>query len=275
MENGHGLNGKTDDRPPAELHLTRFLTPRLKENGHCKKDTTALIILNSPISDFSCFETLYDHASYVLCADGGANRLHDLLTTHYHDQPWRSALKKALPDAIHGDLDSVKDDVRKKYEHVGVQVSHDPDQYSTDFGKGIKKAIENVPHVEDILVLGSIGGRVDQGIGLLHEIYREQKFNHASIRFWLFSEASITVLLQRGTTTISTPVTQGLITRNVGILPLYGKASITIKGFEWDVTDWPTEMGGQVSTSNHITADQVSVTTDTEVLFTVERQIER
>ncbi|CAK4032102.1 Thiamine pyrophosphokinase 3 [Lecanosticta acicola] len=229
--------------------------------------------LNSPISDSHCFERLYGHASYILCADRGANRLHDLLVAHHADQSWLSALRTALPDAIHGDLDSVKDDVRKKYEQVGVQVSHDPDQYSTDFGKGIKTVIENVPHVKDILVLGSIGGRVDQGTGLLHEIYREQKFNYPNIRFWLFSEASISVLLRRGTTIISTSVKEGLITRNVGILPLYGKASISINGFEWDVTDWPTETGGQVSTSNHIMAEQVFITTDTEVIFTVERRI--
>ncbi|EME47493.1 hypothetical protein DOTSEDRAFT_85972 [Dothistroma septosporum NZE10] len=247
------------------------LTMGLLQYSTSPDSTTALIILNSPIDDFRCFERLYDHASYVLCADGGANRLHDSLVAHYHEQRWPSALKKARPHAIHGDLDSVKDDVRKKYEDIGVQISYDPDQYSTDFGKAIKKVIEDLPHVEDIVVLGSVGGRVDQGIGLLHEIYREQKINHPNIRIWLVSEANISTLLRRGRTAISTPLGDGLITRNVGILPLYGKALITIEGFEWDVTDWPTEMGAQVSTSNHIMADQVIVTTNTEVLFTVER----
>ncbi|KAK4632412.1 Thiamine pyrophosphokinase 2 [Fulvia fulva] len=275
MEKGHGVKDKTDGGSPAQIHLTQFLAATLKENGHSDKSTTALIILNSPISDFECFERLYNHASYVLCVDGGANRLHDLLVARHHDQPWASALQKALPNAVHGDLDSVRDDVRKKYEQVGVQVSHDPDQYCTDFGKAIKKVMANVPCLENILVLGSIGGRVDQGIGLLHEMYREQKFNHPELRFWLFTESSISILLQKGTTTIHTPINKGLITPNVGILPLYGKACISIKGFEWDVTAWATEMGRQVSTSNHIMADQVFVTTDTEVLFTVERQIER
>jgi thiamine pyrophosphokinase len=40
---------------------------------------------------------------------------------------------------------------------------------------------------------------------------------------------------------------------------------------EWDVQEWHTQMGGQVSTSNHIVKDQVTISTDAEVLFTVER----
>lgn len=237
--------------------------------------SVALIILNTPISDFTYFKRLYDHASFVVCADGGANRLHDLLIKEFPDQKVAKALDSAKPDSIHGDLDSLSDHVRKQFESIGVPVTHDPNQYCTDFDKAIKKTIEKMPQVRDILVLGSLSGRVDQGIGLLHEIYREQKFDHPGLRYWLFSEASITTLLLPGTTKINTPLKDGLITRNVGILPLYGKASITLKGFEWDVENWPTEMGGQLSTSNHIFADQVCVSTDIHVLFTVERKVGR
>jgi thiamine pyrophosphokinase len=84
--------------------------------------------------------------------------------------------------------------------------------------------------------------------------------------------SSITLLLWPGTTKIETPLKEGLITPNVGILPLFGKAVITTKGLEWDVEDWPTEMGGQISTSNHIVEDHISISTDVHVLFTVERK---
>lgn len=255
----------------TELRPTRYLEASSRDAS----DQVALIILNTPISDFTFFKRLYDHAGYVVCADGGANRLHDLLLSDFPDKDMVKALQSAKPDAVHGDLDSLDENVRKRYEQIGVPISLDPDQYSTDFGKAIKKTIENVSNVRDILVLGSLGGRIDQGIGLLHEIYREQKYTHPDLRFWLFSEASISVLLQPGTTVVRTPLKNSLIKRNVGILPLYGKASITLKGFEWDVEDWPTEMGGQVSTSNHILEDQVSITTDNDVLFTVERKVGR
>lgn len=261
------------------LWPTHYLqAPARKENGRPKdisQDDIALIILNSPIEDFKYFKRLYDHTSYVLCADAGADRLYNLLTSTFSDLAWDTALRKALPSTIHGDLDSLTDHARNCFAKLGVEITKDPDQYSTDFGKGINKVLSHKPGVRDILVLGSLGGRVDQGIGLLHELYREQKFRHPHVRFWLFSEASVSVMLKPGTTVLLTPLSEGLITRNIGILPIYGPASISTKGLEWDVQDWRTEMGGQVSSSNHIVEDRVEITTDNEVLFTVERAVGR
>lgn len=177
-----------------------------------------------------------------------------------------------LPDIIHGDLDSLRDDVRRYYHGQGVAITKDPDQYSTDFGKGIRQVLKEQPLVRQFLVLGTIAGRLDQGIGLLGEMLREQHSNHdPGIRLWLFSESSISFILDQGKTVIHTPLKDGLITRNVGILPIYGPAHITTQGLEWDVEDWPTHMGGQISSSNHIVADEISIVTDAEVLFTMER----
>lgn len=269
-------NGKDDT---TTLWPTHYLqAPTRKENGRpqdVSQDSIALIILNSPIEDFEYFKRLYNHASYVLCADAGADRLYSLLTSTYCDLAWDTALRKALPNTIHGDLDSLTDHTRNCFAKLGVEVTQDPDQYSTDFGKGINKVLSQQPGVRDLLVLGSVGGRVDQGIGLLHELYREQKFRHPNIRFWLFSESSVSVMLKPGTTVLHTPLSEGLITKNVGILPIYGPASINTHGLEWDVQDWKTEMGGQVSSSNHIVADRIEITTDNEVLFTVERAVGR
>lgn len=238
-------------------------------------EKTALIILNSPIAEYEYFRRLYEHASFCVCADGGANRLADLLQSHHAGLDWQQALQVALPHAIHGDLDSLDEDIGARYEALGVDISHDPDQYSTDFGKAVKKVAERLPNVRDVLVMGSVGGRVDQGIGLLGEFYREQIVQQPSLRFWLFSEASVSTILEVGTTDIATPLKDGRIKRNIGILPLYGPAVISTQGLEWDVQDWPTEMGGQMSTSNHIVEDRISVITDREVLFTVERAVAR
>ena len=138
-----------------QLHPAKYL--QAKAEGSNGDSGVALIILNSPISDHEGFRQLYRHASFRLCADGGANRLYDAFGTE----------SDVLPDLIHGDLDSLDDTVRQAYEKLGVQVSEDPDQYSTDFGKAIKTVIEHMPEASDILIHGSLGGRVDQGIGLL------------------------------------------------------------------------------------------------------------
>jgi hypothetical protein len=40
-----------------------------------------LIILNSPIENFEAFRRVWNNSDYRICADGGANRLHDLFKT--------------------------------------------------------------------------------------------------------------------------------------------------------------------------------------------------
>ena len=267
-------DNNADTKASSEIWSTKFLKPKSDSadlNTQHGDGGIALIILHSPIEDIEYFRRLWSHASFRLCADGAANRLHDLVTKVYSESEWEVALRTALPDAIHGDLDSLDDAVRSRYESMGVEISKDPDQYSTDFGKAVKKVCERLPNVQHVLVLGSIGGRVDQGIGLLGELYREQKFNHPNVRFWLFSEANVSTILSPGITLIHTPLKERLITRNIGILSVYGPAKISTTGLEWDVEDWETEMGGQMSTSNHIISDDITVRTNSYVLFTVER----
>jgi hypothetical protein len=46
----------------------------------------ALIILNQPIADTKILDRLWSHTSYRLCADGGANQLHDLFVQNNPSQ---------------------------------------------------------------------------------------------------------------------------------------------------------------------------------------------
>mgnify|MGYP001940438648 CR=1 FL=1 len=177
-----------------------------------------------------------------------------------------------LPDFIHGDLDSLRDDVRDYYQARDVPVVRDGDQYSTDFGKCMQKLSSRLPAstVRDVLVLGTLGGRVDQGLGLLHEMTREET-KHENLRLWLFSESSLTFILRSRTNVLRCLQQGGVFSENVGILPIYGPATISTEGLEWDVKDWYTRIGGQVSTSNHVKADVVRIETDAPILFTIER----
>lgn len=108
---------------------------------------------------------------------------------------------------------------------------------------------------------------------------REQQRQSIPGDLYLISEESITFILAAGENTIRTPGVNRpgcdgdggyLLEENVGIIPFLGPSSITTNGFQWDVTDWPTEIGGQLSTSNHIRADVVSVEAKGPILFTLE-----
>ncbi|KAI9655603.1 MAG: hypothetical protein M1821_005397 [Bathelium mastoideum] len=188
-------------------------------------------------------------------------------------------MSKQLPSCIHGDLDSLRPDVRQFYQQKGVSITQDDDQYSTDFCKAMKmidrSRLQSTNDDEksdwnQINILGSIAGRVDQGIGLLHEMLREQ-VTRPQLDFILFSDRSISYILHRGLNRIELDVSAGIVTPNVGILPIYGPATISTQGLEWDVQGWRTEMGGNMSTSNHVVRNVVEVDTDAKILFTIER----
>jgi len=246
-------------------------------------------------------------------------------------------------------LDSLRPSVRQHYEKLGVAIVEDPDQYSTDFTKCLQYLNANIAEIIasprqqkaksatkkvnaagnstpsqitrnptlEIVILGGLGGRVDQAFSQIHHLYmmtqnqRELREanqanaeNHskpaAGGNLYLVSEESITFILQQGKNIIRTPATKRadvkseplesqpdasealrkrkrdeqepeyFFEENIGIIPISAPALITTRGFEWDVQDWHTEIGGQISTSNHIRADTVEVETSVPVLFTVE-----
>ena len=270
---------------PSDVH--EFFPAKFLSHSTRSEDATcpSLLILNQPIAHFDAFSRLWAHSSYRICADGGANRLFDMfrgnlagLKEQYvgifsTDSKWMYMPDTLqLPDVVHGDLDSLRDDVRDYYAAHGVEISRDKDQDSTDFGKTMQKISTRVAPtaLQDVIVLGTLGGRVDQGLGLLHEMIREEA-KHSNLRLWLFSESSVSFNLKRRHNVIRGLQSSGIFTENVGIVPMYGAATITTSGLEWDVCAWYTQIGGQVSTSNHVRADEVRVETDATVLFTIER----
>lgn len=150
---------------------------------------------------------------------------------------------------------------------------HDPDQYSTDFSKAIRH-VRSVKPGMDILALGGLGGRVDQALSQLHHLYLFPAGRGTTEgKLYLLSAESLTFLLEAGTHRIwiREDSLDDIFAKHVGILPIGEPSIISTKGLEWDVTDWKTEFGGQVSTSNHIlpATEVVEVQTDKDVLFTV------
>lgn len=132
----------------------------------------------------------------------------------------------------------------------------------------------------DIIALGGIGGRVDQGISQLHHLYLFQSgTGYEEGKIFLLSGSSLTFLLKAGKHHIHVREDgeQDAFAKHVGIIPLREPSHITTKGLEWDVTDWLSQIGGKVSTSNHIMPDTryIEVETTKDVLFTVAlRQID-
>ncbi|KAK5944342.1 thiamine pyrophosphokinase [Knufia obscura] len=226
-----------------------------------------ILILNQPINR-PALNAVIDNAVMLVCADAGGNRL-----MQYDEHPNG---KKRLPDAIVGDLDSLSNEAQQYYQKQGVQVVKDPDQYSTDFTKSLKWMRQEWDKRKDenedldVVVMGGLGGRVDQGFSQIHHMYmvlQQRDLLRGSI--YLLSEQSLSFVLAAGQNDMH--VNDGVFAENIGIIPVLGLTHISTSGLEWDVSNWPTEFGSQISTSNHIRSNLVKVTVHgSRPLFTLE-----
>ncbi|TQS33754.1 hypothetical protein Golomagni_05890, partial [Golovinomyces magnicellulatus] len=152
----------------------------------------SLLVLNQPLKNSATLRRLWKNAALRVAADGGANRLYTLSTFHG---------KFSNLNAIVGDLDSLSANVRDFYssQPSPAVVVHLVDQESTDFNKAVKWIREEYRSGMDVVALGGLGGRVDQGIRQLHEIYLLQEDpTYASGRLYLLSGSSLTFLLKAG-----------------------------------------------------------------------------
>ena len=189
-----------------------------------------------------------------------------------------------------GDLDSVEPETLARLEACGTAIVHDPDQDSTDFGKSVchvrgrssSSDDDNKPF--DIIAVGGLGGRVDQGLSQIHHLYLFQRGqDYDDGRMYLVSEQSLTFLLKPGRHRIHVrgdgeggkeeeeEEEQEVFGKHVGIVPIGTTARISTRGLQWDVEDWETEFGGQLSTSNHVLPESkiVEVITNKDVVFTI------
>ncbi|CCF45711.1 thiamine pyrophosphokinase [Colletotrichum higginsianum] len=255
--------------PSFEWHPVALLRERRPEYPGPADFT--LIVLNQPVKHTPVFDSLWTNALTRVAADGGANRLHDLSKA----AEARSHSPFTNLDVIIGDLDSLLPPVRDYYTSLEkpAQVIHDSDQYSTDFGKAVSWIRSNHEPAIDIVALGGLGGRVDQGLSQVHHLYLFQPgTDYAHGKLYLVSGQSLTFLLKPGHHSIW--VREGgddVFGKHVGIIPIGGTSYITTKGLEWDVEDWETKFGGHISTSNHVLPETtvVEIATTNTVLFTI------
>ncbi|XDG09762.1 hypothetical protein ABKA04_009377 [Annulohypoxylon sp. FPYF3050] len=246
----------------------------------------ALVILNQPIIDEDLFKDIWSIAKTCVAADGGANHVYNLN---------QKSLLKGNRDAspagdyvnlgtIIGDLDSLSDEARTFFttQSANCTIIHDPDQYSTDFTKAVRLVRKEFPG-KAIVCMGGLGGRVDQGLSQIHHLYLFQTSpTYADGKMFLLSGESLSFLLKAGKHRIHVRepdagvgnfvrISGDPFAKYVGIIPVKEPSIITTKGLEWDVENWPTEFGGQMSTSNHVLPETkvVEIETTKDVLFTI------
>lgn len=248
----HALSTNT-----MKLHKNEFLMKGVSKETF--SSSYAIIFLNSESTTADYIHRLWNQAAFRICADGGANRLHDSLS--------QKDRKDYLPEYIAGDLDSIRPDVYNFYKSLGTKVLRIDDQDNNDLDKCLN-IINDHFHTDkavEVLVIGAFGGRFDQELACIHALY---KWQNQFSRMVMLGGVSALTLLTPGQHTIR-PVL-GVEGPTCGLVPMSGVCrDITTVGLKWNLEHGSLEMGKLISTSNEIICDTVLVDTDNYLLWTV------
>ncbi|GBG63036.1 hypothetical protein CBR_g34735 [Chara braunii] len=173
-----------------------------------------------------------------------------------------------VPDAIKGDFDSIRPEVKDYYAKLGteiIDVSYDQD--TTDLHKCISFVVESTPMVEQrkLVVLGALGGRLDHELANFHLLHE-----FANLRIILLNDENLALLLPGRVRNVIKPNTawQG---PHCGLIPIgFPSMCTTTTGLQWNLDGTGMAFGKLVSSSNRLNSDVITVVSDTSLLWTTE-----
>lgn len=188
----------------------------------------AVLVANGELPAIHRLSAIAGSSSYVLAADGGANRLVQL---------------GIVPDAVIGDFDSLTAILPASVERIAA-----PDQSRTDLDKAVTYLIEQ--GFRKISIVGATGDRLDHTFQALAILV---KYAHA---------AELRLIDDVGT---AYPVNAHLEVATsagqlVSLMPLGRAENVLTSGLEWALHSEDLAAGVRDGTSNRATGDKVSVT---------------
>ncbi|XP_077240709.1 thiamine pyrophosphokinase1 isoform X2 [Tasmannia lanceolata] len=173
------------------------------------------------------------------------------------------------PDAIKGDMDSVRPEVREFYSNLGTKIVDESyDQDTTDLHKCVAYIHDSTPNLEKsnlcILIAGALGGRFDHEVGNINVLCR-----FSNIQMVLLSDDCLIQLLPK-THRHEIHIQSSVEGPHCGLVPMgTPSASTTTTGLQWDLTDMEMRFGGLISTSNIVREEKITVQSDSDLLWTI------
>ncbi|GAB6139145.1 thiamine diphosphokinase [Halanaerobaculum tunisiense] len=171
----------------------------------------------------------------VVCADGGANYAHELGLT---------------PDLIIGDLDSITQEIKQKYQTLGVEFKKfTVEKDKTDTQLLLEELI--IKGYKKIIVLAAVGNRLDH---TLANLYLLEKLSTPTVEIKFVTSQQTTELITN----------QKIITDQIGatvsLLPLTKQVQgVTLKGFKYPLTETTLTRGSSLTISNTIQAKNAKI----------------
>lgn len=195
-----------------------------------KRPTHALVVCNGEMPSRALIAPLLKRRPYILCADGGANRIRSFGIT---------------PHAIIGDLDSITD--RTRHHFSDVPVIHEPDQNSTD----LEKALDHLLglRVRSAVVIGATGERADHTVSNLSILAKY----HTRLALQFLDERC-TIEAVRKRVRFRAPLGQ-----QISLVPMGLCEGVTTAGLKYPLRSERLAFGVREGTSNEAVATTVTV----------------
>eukprot|EP00002_Diphylleia_rotans_P009099 TRINITY_DN19104_c0_g1_i1.p1 TRINITY_DN19104_c0_g1~~TRINITY_DN19104_c0_g1_i1.p1 ORF type:complete len:245 (+),score=59.07 TRINITY_DN19104_c0_g1_i1:45-779(+) len=218
----------------------------------------ALIVLNQPLAQF--WKPLFRKANFKICCDGGANHLYDTLA--------QDERQNYLPDAVVGDFDGIRADVKDYYTEQKCIVRKVESQDDTDFEKAMNLLLEHekasgVQHT--VVAIGAFGGRFDHNFANIQISYR-----FPTHKIYLLADGNMGFLLaaEQQHEIIHNKEFEDI---KCGLVPLGEPAKETFTtGLRWNLDGQEMKFGALISTNNEVAEDTITIRSSHTLFFTME-----
>lgn len=207
----------------------------------------AVIFVNGTIHDYSELAAWLRPDDYTIAADGGARHC---------------AALGILPAVLVGDLDSIPPELLAEYKKAGVTIErHPPRKDETDLELAVRRAVAD--GAAEILLLGALGGRLDQTLANLLLPVREE---------WpvpiLLADGRQLARILRGGESITLSGSPG---DTVSVVPMSAQVTgIHYTGLEYPLTDATLPLGSTQGVSNRMAETTATVQIETGILLVVQ-----
>jgi thiamine pyrophosphokinase len=196
------------------------------------KELDSVIFLNGKLPRLKIIEHYISRNSYIICADGGANKLREY---------------SILPNIILGDLDSIYKKSIKYFSKKNIEIRKIEDQDTTDFEKSLMYCIEN--DIKKCLIFGAISRRSDHTLNnfsILKRYYKSLEMKIIDDRYEIFFVKNNVSLSYKKNKTLS-------------FMAMPNAKGITTTGLKYPLNNEDLEFGVREGTLNESVSDKITI----------------
>jgi len=158
---------------------------------------------------------------------------------------------RLTPDVAIGDFDSVtKAEKKRIHDRAHVYIEYAPEKDATDLELAIDHAISLKP--KEVILFGVLGRRFDHVMAAVHMLLRLESHNIYGEIVDNFSKINI---VRRQQTLV-----YDRAYRYVSVIPVMEKATITLKGFAYELLRTTLQSGSSLGVSNEISGKSGCIT---------------